>query len=95
MTFEEFNGIPEKDSHVISAKISKRLADQLAKPIMFDYCEGHVSNIQASEGVSDTAINMVKGMLSCFHATVKPNQRVYGLKEASLAKSILVFTCLV
>lgn len=95
MTFAEFNGIPEKDSHEVSTKISKRLADQLAKPIMFDYCGGHVSNIQASEGVSDTAINIAKGMLSCIHVTVKPNQRVYELKEASLAKSILVFTCLV
>lgn len=95
MSFEEFNGIPEKDKHDVSQKISKRLIDQLSKAIMFDYFGGHVSNIQVPKGVSDTTTNIVKGMLSCFHTTLKTKQRVYGLTEASLAKSILVFTCLV
>lgn len=95
MTFEEFNGIPETDKHQVSDKITKHLIKQLKEPIVFDYYGGHVCNIQVSEGVSDTITNIARGMLSCFHSTFKPNQRIYELKEASLTKSFLVFTCLV
>lgn len=95
MTFEQFNGIPEKDKHTVSDRITNRLTEQLTKPFMFDYCRGHVSNIRASMEVSDTVANIVKGMLSCLHITLKYDRTVYELKEASLTKSILVFTCLV
>lgn len=87
-TFEEFNGFPGKNNFVASPKLAQRLATQIAKPFMFDYVSGHVSNIHASSGVSDTVVNIVRGILSFFHVTIKATQRIYELEEASPATVI-------
>lgn len=68
-----------------SPKLAQRLAAQFAKPFMFDHAGGHVSNIRASSGVSDTVVNIVRGILSFFHVTVKTTQGIYELEEASPA----------
>lgn len=91
MTFDEFNGFPGKAKFVASPKLAQRLAAQFAKPFMFNYVEGHVSNIHASSGVSDTIVNIVRGILSFFHVTVKTTQRIYELEEASMATSLFSF----
>lgn len=85
VTFDEFNGFPEKANFGPSPKLTQRLAAQLAKPFMFNYVGGHVSNIHASSGVSETVVNIVRGILSFFHVTIKTTQRIYELEEASLA----------
>lgn len=83
LTFEEFNGFPGKTNFAASSKLTQHLSAQLATPFIFDYVGGHVSNIRASSEVSDTAVNIVRGILSFFHMTLKTKERIYQLEEAS------------
>lgn len=91
MNFEEFNGYSEKANFVASPKLTDLLTHQFAKPFMFNYVLGHVVDIQACPEVTDTVVNIVRGILSFFHVTVKKTESIYELEEASLAKSLLRF----
>lgn len=81
MAFEEFNGFPGKNGFDASPKLSRRIAAQLVKPFMFDYASGHVGDIRAPADVSDTVVNIVRGILGFLQVTVKTTQRVYELEE--------------
>ncbi|KAM4629403.1 vitellogenin 3, phosvitinless [Polymixia lowei] len=82
--FEEFNGFPGKNAFDASPKLTKRIAAQLVRPFMFEYAGGHVGNIHAPPGVSDTVVNIVRGILGFFQVTVKTTQRVYEIEEVSI-----------
>ncbi|XP_030582856.1 vitellogenin 3, phosvitinless isoform X2 [Archocentrus centrarchus] len=84
VTFAELNGIPGKSDFNPSPKLSQRIAAQLAKPIKFEHSNGHVGNIHAARDISDTAVNIVRGILSFFHVTVKTSPTVYELEEAGI-----------
>uniref|UniRef100_A0A8C5DD27 Vitellogenin-like n=1 Tax=Gouania willdenowi TaxID=441366 RepID=A0A8C5DD27_GOUWI len=84
LNFEEFNGLPKNDTFNSSAKLTQRIAAQLMKPFLFDYIRGHVSDIRASGDVSDTIVNIVRGVLDFLHFTVKTTQRVYELEEVGI-----------
>uniref|UniRef100_A0A672HI71 Vitellogenin 3, phosvitinless n=1 Tax=Salarias fasciatus TaxID=181472 RepID=A0A672HI71_SALFA len=84
LSFEEFNGIQGKDGYKASSKLTKRIAAQLSKPFLFDHSNGHVGDIHASPEVSETIVNMVRGMLDLLHATVKTTQLVYELEEIGI-----------
>lgn len=86
MVFEEFNGFHGKNSFNASPKLAQRIAAQLVKPIMFDYAGGHVGDIRSSAEISDTVVNIVRGILGFFQVTVKTTQRIYDLEEV---KSLL------
>ena len=81
LAFEEFNGFPGKNGFDASPKLSRRIAAQLVKPFMFDYASGHVGDIRAPADVSDTVVNIVRGILGFLQVTVKTTQRVYELEE--------------
>uniref|UniRef100_A0A8C3A5Q8 Vitellogenin 3, phosvitinless n=1 Tax=Cyclopterus lumpus TaxID=8103 RepID=A0A8C3A5Q8_CYCLU len=81
---EEFNGVEGKNEFEVSAKLTERIASQLVKPFMFDYVAGHVDNIRSSAEISDTIVNIVRGMLGSFQLTVKITQRIYELEEAGI-----------
>lgn len=83
LAFMEFNGFPGKNDYFASPKLTKRIAAQFQKPFMFDYANGHVSDIRASAEISDTVVNIVRGIVSFFQVTVKTTQRFYELEEAS------------
>lgn len=83
MTFAELNGISGKSDFIQSPKLSQRIAAQLAKPFKFEHSNGHVRQIQAAPDVTDTTVNIVRGILSFFHATVKTSPTVYELEEVS------------
>lgn len=83
LILEEFNGFPGKNNFAVSEKLTQHLSAQLGTPFFFDYTSGHVSNIRASSEVSDTAVNIVRGILSFFHMTLKTKERIYQLEEAS------------
>lgn len=83
MTFEEFNGFPGKNNFAASSKLARHLSTHFATPFMFNYVGGHVSNIHASSEVSDMAVNIVRGILSFFHMTLKTKESIYQLEEAS------------
>lgn len=83
LAFGEFNGFPGKNGFNVSLKLTKHIAAQFLKPFKFDYNNGHVSDIHASAEISDTVVNIVRGILSFFQVTVKTTQRFYELEEAS------------
>nr|XP_019936246.1 PREDICTED: vitellogenin-like [Paralichthys olivaceus] len=84
LLFEEFNGFPGKDTFTASPKLTQRIAAQLTKPFMFDYASGHVDDIRASAEVSDTVVNIVRGILGFFQVTVKTTQKIYELEEVGI-----------
>ncbi|KAM3876377.1 vitellogenin 3, phosvitinless [Diretmus argenteus] len=84
VALEEFNGFPGKSSFTASPKLRQRIAAQLLKPFMFEYADGRVSNILAPPEVSDTMVNIVRGIVGFFQVTVKTNQRVYELEEVGI-----------
>uniref|UniRef100_A0A8C5CB38 Vitellogenin 3, phosvitinless n=1 Tax=Gadus morhua TaxID=8049 RepID=A0A8C5CB38_GADMO len=84
VAFEEFNGVPGKSAFVGALKLAARISAQLAKPFMFEYAGGHVGNIQAPAGTSDTMVNIVRGILGFFQLTVKTTQNLYTVEELGL-----------
>uniref|UniRef100_A0A3Q4HY43 Vitellogenin 3, phosvitinless n=1 Tax=Neolamprologus brichardi TaxID=32507 RepID=A0A3Q4HY43_NEOBR len=84
VTFAELNGISGKCDFIQRPRLSQRLAAQLAKPFKFEHINGHVRQIQAAPDVTETTVNIVRGMLSFFHATVKTSPTVYELEEAGI-----------
>lgn len=79
--FQEFNGVPGEDSFKVSPNLTKRLAAVLTKPFTFEYSKGQVTEIKAAPDVSNTIVNIVRGILKFLHVTVKTTQRVYELDE--------------
>ncbi|XP_054458092.1 vitellogenin 3, phosvitinless [Anoplopoma fimbria] len=84
VAFEDFNGFPGKNSFKASPKLTQRIASQFVKPFMFDYDGGHVGNIRTSVEISDTIVNIVRGILGLFQVTLKTTQRIYELEEAGI-----------
>uniref|UniRef100_A0A3B4H9X1 Vitellogenin-like n=1 Tax=Pundamilia nyererei TaxID=303518 RepID=A0A3B4H9X1_9CICH len=84
VTFAELNGITGKSDFSQCPKLSQRIAAQLAKPFKFEHINGHVRQIQAAPDVTETTVNIVRGMLSFFHATVKTSPTVYELEEVGI-----------
>ncbi|KAM6963044.1 vitellogenin 3, phosvitinless [Aplochiton taeniatus] len=83
-TFEEFNGFAGRNAFTPSPKITERMAAELGKPFVFDYSKGQVGDIQAPAEVSETIVNIVRGILGLIHVTIKTTQRVYQLEEAGI-----------
>ncbi|KAK3561887.1 hypothetical protein QTP86_017452, partial [Hemibagrus guttatus] len=84
VAFEEFNGIPGEDSFQISPNLTKRLAAVLTKPFTFEYAKGQITDIKTSPDVSNTIVNIVRGILKFLHVTVKTTQQLYELDEVGI-----------
>ncbi|XP_070687869.1 vitellogenin 3, phosvitinless [Pempheris klunzingeri] len=84
LVFEEFNGFPGKNGFNASPKLSQRISTQLVKPFMFDYAGGHISDIRSAAEISDTVVNIIRGILGFFQVTVKTTQRIYELEEVGI-----------
>ncbi|XP_046713777.1 vitellogenin 3, phosvitinless [Silurus meridionalis] len=82
--FEEFNGVPGEDSFKESPNLTKLLAAVLTKPFTFEYTKGQVIVIKTAPDVSNTAVNIVRGILKFLHVTVKTTQRIYELDEVGI-----------
>lgn len=79
----EYNGFPGKNGYDASPKLTKHIATQLTKPFMFEYAGGHVGDIHASPEISNTVVNIVRGILAFFQVTVKTTQKIYELEEVN------------
>ncbi|XP_054871251.1 vitellogenin 3, phosvitinless [Amphiprion ocellaris] len=84
LAFQEFNGFPAKDGFIPSPKLTQRISSQLSKPFLFDYTSGHIGDIKASTEVSETVVNIVRGILDFFQVTVKSTQKFYELEEIGI-----------
>uniref|UniRef100_A0A8C6TKD5 Vitellogenin 3, phosvitinless n=1 Tax=Neogobius melanostomus TaxID=47308 RepID=A0A8C6TKD5_9GOBI len=84
VVFEEFNGVPGKSDFVAANQIAEKIAAQLAKPITFTYSGGNVGEIRAPSEVTDTVVNIVRGVLGFFQVTVKTTQEIYDLEEVGI-----------
>uniref|UniRef100_A0A668AAY5 Vitellogenin 3, phosvitinless n=1 Tax=Myripristis murdjan TaxID=586833 RepID=A0A668AAY5_9TELE len=84
LAFEEFNGFPGKNAFDASPKLSKRIADQLVKPFLFEYANGRVGDIRGPTEIPDSIVNIVRGILDFLQVTVKTTQRVYELEEVGI-----------
>ncbi|KAI4904260.1 hypothetical protein NFI96_031791, partial [Prochilodus magdalenae] len=83
VAFEEFNGIPGESFFKAAPNLTKRLANELNRPFTFEYSKGQVGDIKMASEVSNTVVNIVRGIVGFLHVTVKTTQRVYELNEVS------------
>eukprot|EP00079_Xenopus_tropicalis_P020195 XP_012810850.1 PREDICTED: vitellogenin-A2-like [Xenopus tropicalis] len=81
---KEYNGVWPKDPFTRSSKLTQALADQLTKPARFEYSYGRVGDIFVPDDVSDTAVNIYRGILNLLQLTLKKSQNVYDLQESSV-----------
>ncbi|XP_069050624.1 vitellogenin-like [Lepisosteus oculatus] len=81
---EEFHGIPEKDRLTSSPKLTQRIAAQLKQPIKFEYIKGRIGTIYAPDEVSNTVLNILKGILNFLQMTIKNTKNVYNLQEPGI-----------
>ncbi|XP_034035052.1 vitellogenin 3, phosvitinless [Thalassophryne amazonica] len=84
LAIKEFNGVPGKSDFNPSPKLTERIAAELAKPIVFNYTNGHIDEIHASADISPTVVNIVRGILGLFQVTVKTSQTIYHLEEVGV-----------
>lgn len=82
--FEDFNGIPGKGVFSPSQKLTKRLSAEFSQPIVFEFSKGQVTDIRTVPGVSNTVVNIVRGLLGFLQITVKTTQSFYELVEVRI-----------
>uniref|UniRef100_A0A8C5QER8 Phosvitin n=1 Tax=Leptobrachium leishanense TaxID=445787 RepID=A0A8C5QER8_9ANUR len=81
---KEFNGVWPRDSFTRSTKLSQAIAEELTKLVKFEYHDGEVKDIFAEPGVSETVLNIQRGILHMFHVNTRDTQNVYRLQENGL-----------
>ncbi|KAJ1171302.1 hypothetical protein NDU88_003165 [Pleurodeles waltl] len=82
---KEYNGIWPKDLFTRSSKLTQALAAQLSIPVKFEYNHGQVGAIYASDDVSETILNIHRGILNLLQVTIKNKHTVYDLQEEGIS----------
>ncbi|KAK7128051.1 hypothetical protein R3I93_020596 [Phoxinus phoxinus] len=82
--FEDFNGIPGKSVFSPSEKLTKRLSAEFSQPIVFELSKGQITDIRTAPGVSNSVVNIVRGILGFLQVTVKTTQSFYELVELGI-----------
>ncbi|XP_043108873.1 vitellogenin 3, phosvitinless [Puntigrus tetrazona] len=81
---EDFNGLPRKSVFSPSQKLTKRLSAEFSQPIVFEFSKGQITDIRTAPGVSNTVVNIVRGILGFLQVTVKTTQSFYELVELGI-----------
>uniref|UniRef100_A0A8C1RKV4 Vitellogenin-like n=1 Tax=Cyprinus carpio TaxID=7962 RepID=A0A8C1RKV4_CYPCA len=67
-----------------SQKLTKRLSAEFSQPIVFEFSKGQITDIRTAPGVSNTVVNIVRGILGFLQVTVKTTQSFYELVELGI-----------
>ncbi|XP_073500053.1 vitellogenin-1-like [Phyllobates terribilis] len=78
---QEYNGIWPTDKFTSSSKLSRLLEKQLAKPIKFEYNRGQVGDLLLPDGLSETTVNIMRGIVNILQLTIRKTQNTYILQE--------------
>ncbi|MBN3313261.1 VIT protein, partial [Atractosteus spatula] len=78
---KEYNGIWPKDQFSPMESVTQTLANQLQFPIKFEYNSGRVGQIFAPTEITETVLNIQKGILNMLQLNIKKTQNVYELQE--------------
>ncbi|XP_058648511.1 vitellogenin 3, phosvitinless [Onychostoma macrolepis] len=81
---EDFNDLPRKSVFSPSQKLTKRLSAEFSQPIVFGFSKGQITDIRTAPGVSNTVVNIVRGILGFLQVTVKTTQSFYELVELGI-----------
>ncbi|XP_018415365.1 PREDICTED: vitellogenin-1-like [Nanorana parkeri] len=81
LEMQEFNGIWPTDKFTSSTKLTKLLEKQLATPIKFEYSRGQVGELYIPRGLSQTILNVIRGIMNILQLTIKKTQNAYAMQE--------------
>uniref|UniRef100_A0A673LG27 Vitellogenin-like n=1 Tax=Sinocyclocheilus rhinocerous TaxID=307959 RepID=A0A673LG27_9TELE len=81
---EDLNGLPGKSVFSPSQNLTKRLSAEFSQPIIFEFSKGQITDIRTAPGVSNTVVNIVRGILGFLQVTVKTTQSFYELVELGI-----------
>ncbi|XP_078501766.1 vitellogenin-A2-like isoform X2 [Lissotriton helveticus] len=82
---KEYNGIWPKDPFTRSSKLTQDLAAQLSTPVKYEYNHGQVGAIYAPVDVSETILNIYRGIVNLLQVTIKNKHIVYDLQEEGIS----------
>ncbi|XP_044158303.1 vitellogenin-1-like [Bufo gargarizans] len=80
---QEYNGIWPTDKFTSSSKLTRLLEKQLANPIKFEYNRGQVGDLYIPNGLSETTVNILRGIVNILQLTVRRTQNTYIVQEVS------------
>ncbi|KAM3915622.1 vitellogenin-1-like [Leptodactylus fuscus] len=78
---QEYNGIWPTDKFTSSSKLTRLLEKQLAKPIKFEYNRGQVGDLHIPNGLSETTVNILRGIVNILQLTIRRSQDTYIVQE--------------